>query len=61
MNLSIVASDMPSIFIAFLDTKSENSLMFLAGQAGFTQLSVSVPLSFLISVLPPHAGQVSGT
>ena len=60
INFSRVASLSPSIFIASLDTKSENLFICFAGHASLTQYKVSTPFSFLICVFSEHAGQNLG-
>ena len=60
INFSKVSSDNPSMFIAFLETNNEYNLTCFAGHCLFGQYKVFTPLSFFISVLSPHAGQISG-
>ena len=60
MNFSMVASDIPSMFIASRLTKSDIDLIFFARQSGFSQNNTSTSFSLWMDVFSPHTGHLSG-
>ena len=60
-SFSIVASDIPSIFIASLLTKCEIDFIFLARHSSFSHTSTFTPFSSCTDVFFPHTGHSDGT